>query len=104
VQDEFVRELEGRIGDDGLDAGRQSVFEEKIDATFGILEAVADEIGCQHVMTGGAQHPHDRAWSARRFPNSRRKILNSQQRFDRANRRLIGVIAAIGETVAQRVI
>src|SRR6516165_147269 len=95
---EFGGELERRIGDDRGDFRRRE-FHQEVDTVFVLVGgSVIDEIRRIDLMSGGAQHAHDGAGSARRLPDSAlRQRLDGEQGARCAFRRLVEIVSALGQ-------
>src|SRR5215471_761183 len=90
---------EWRIGDDRIAADPIERHQE-VDAIFAVGTTAVDEIGCDDLVPGRAQHGHDVAGTARRFPNTARQSLDLQQRLDRAGRRVVGIALPFNQRMA----
>jgi hypothetical protein len=93
--DEFLGQLEWWVCDNGLNAGRNADFAEKVASKMKV--AVIDQIGSNHRMPMVAQHARDAARTGVWLPVRNR--FDAQQCLDRAGRRLIKIQAALGERV-----
>jgi hypothetical protein len=102
VLGELGRELVGRVGDYAVDAGRRPPFEQEVHAAGVLVGAgVVEQIGRDDAAPGGAQDARYRARAARRLPDGGGQVLDRQQGADRLRRRLVEVVAPVGERAAR---